>query len=291
MERDLWKCIVASLKSLPRRWAPNGRYSNRDVLAVYFWAVLHHRPTSWACRRCNWPMQAWRRKLPNQSTMSRRLRDPQLDDDMRRVLEHVQRRWPTGRLLLTDGKAFALNRYSRDPDARTGRGTGCYAFGYKLHVIIDDVQHVCGWRLYPMNHSESRASAEIVRDMAQPKARLLVGDAAYDSNPLHAATSRRRIRLIAPRRKPGRGLGHGRLHHPHRLQSIRLTETRDGWMWPMLHTRRGEVERFFSGLVTSAVGVDHLPSWVRRLHRSRLWVAAKLVINAARIARNRCELA
>ena len=70
-----------------------------------------------------------------------------------------------------------------------------------------------------------------------------------------------------------------------------MTEDREGWMWPMLQTRRTEVERFFAGLVTSAVGADHLPTWVRRLHRCRLWIAAKLTINAARIARNHCELA
>ncbi|MBL4699239.1 MAG: hypothetical protein JKX70_10435, partial [Phycisphaerales bacterium] len=90
---------------------------------------------------------------------------------------------------------------------------------------------------------------------------ILVGDAGYSSNQLHAMSASRNIRLIAPRIKPGTGLGN-RKHHRHRLTSARLTEDRGGWMWPMLRSMRSGVERFFSGLVTSCVSAGHLPSWV-----------------------------
>lgn len=291
MERDLWKCIVTTLKSLPRRWPQNGTYHNGQILAVLLWAALHDRPVSWACHRCNWPVQAWRRELPDQSTMSRRMRDPLLLEDLKELLRRVQRKWPAGRLFLTDGKAFAIGRHTTDRDAANGYGGGRYAMGYKLHVVIDDAQHVQGWELHAMNYAESRASATIVSQMPERSGRLLIGDASYDSNPLYDAAAARKMRLVAPRRKPGRKLGHGREQHRDRLHAIIMTEQRRGWMWRFLRDRRTEVERYFAGLVTSGVGAAHLPTWVRRLRRCRLWIGSKLVINAARIARNRSNLA
>ena len=44
-----------------------------DIVVVYLWAVIHDRPTSWACERRNWNgIEVVR--LPSQPTMSRRLR-------------------------------------------------------------------------------------------------------------------------------------------------------------------------------------------------------------------------
>ncbi len=287
MERDLWRCIVAQLKALPRRRPIRGLYDNRQVLALLFWAALHDRPINWACQRKNWPYQAWRRMLPDQSTMSRRLRDPNFDNDIGFVMRRIQKKWKRGRVLLTDGKPYHVNRHSTDPDAHTGYGAGEFMRGYKLHVIINDAQQVQGWAVHPMNTGESRVSAKIVKDMPKSRAKLLLGDAAYDSNPLHEATAQRGIQLVAPRRKPCTGLGKSTKHHPNRLRSIELTECQSGWMWPMLSAKRTEVERFFAGLTSSATGVSSLPSWVRRLHRVRRWLGAKLAINAARIALRR----
>jgi len=104
MERDLWKSIVNALSRAPQRWPRNGCYSNRQILAVFFWAALHDRPISWACRRCNWPSAAWRRALPDQSTMSRRLRESALLGDIDDVRAHLQRTWPPGKRLLVDSE-------------------------------------------------------------------------------------------------------------------------------------------------------------------------------------------
>src|SRR5262245_35877000 len=91
MERELWKLIRWCLRRLPRRWPRGAVYDNREILAVYLWAALHDRPVSWACERASWPMQAWRRALPDQSTMSRRLREPELACDLARLVEIAQR--------------------------------------------------------------------------------------------------------------------------------------------------------------------------------------------------------
>ena len=54
----------------PARFA----FSDEEVVKVYYWAVIHDRPTSWACRRENWPPPLRRRRLPSSATISRRLR-------------------------------------------------------------------------------------------------------------------------------------------------------------------------------------------------------------------------
>lgn len=284
MERDLWKRMVAALKALPRRRGRNCVYHNGQILAVIFWAALHDRPISWACRRSNWPIQAWRRALPDQSTMSRRLRDPGVEEDIAFVLDRLQRAWPAGRILFTDGKPFALRDQTGDADARVGRATGHYAPGYKLHIVIDDAHQVQGWRIYAMNKAESVVSRAIVEQMPATQARLLIADASYDSNPFYNSAKARGIRLIAPRRRPHGGLAHGRQQHPDRLKSIRLTEQSNGPWWPRLRKMRWTIERYFAGMVSSGTGVSHLPTWIRRIHRVRAWIGAKLVINAARIA-------
>lgn len=219
--------------------------------------------------------------------MSRRLRDPNLHDDMQWVVDRIQRDASRGRVLLTDGKAMSLSRFSKDPDSRNGWASQSYSDGYKLHVVIDSMQNLCGWRVYPMNHAESVATTEIVQSLQPGVGRTLVGDAGYDSNRLYAAADEIGIQLYAKRRKQGRGLSTSHKQHPNRLLAIRLIEERRSPVWGKLASVRTEVERFFSSLVTSGVGMPCLPVWARRLHRVRYWVGAKLIVNAARIRNNK----
>jgi len=201
-----------------------------------------------------------------------------LMNDLDWIIARLQRMLPEHRLLLTD--------HTKDPEAITGWASGRYAKGYKLHVVIDGGNRLLGWRVESMNKGETPTCRKIVEGFPrQRRKRIMVGDAGYSSNQLHGMSASRNIRLIAPRARPGTGLG-WRRHHRDRLSSVRLTEDRGGWMWPMLRSMRIGVERYFSGLVTSCVGAGHLPSWVRSLRRTRLWIGAKLAINAARIVRN-----
>jgi hypothetical protein len=291
MERALWKLIVASIRRVPRRCPRNAVYDNRQILAIHMWAALHDRPIDWATKRCNWPPQAWRRVLPDQSTMSRRLRDPLLYLDLRSLVLHLQREIEEGRLLLVDGKPFPMAAGSRDKDAQRGWAFDRVAKGYKLHMITDENQRVVGWDVLPMSEGEPRVAARLIeRTPATYRARFMIGDKNYDSNELHQVTSENGVRLLAERKKPYTELGH-RWHHLNRLRSIWFTEERGGWMWQFLKQYRQEIERYFSGLVCSGVGCSNLPNWVRRLHRVRAWVGAKIAINTARIAKNHAELA
>ena len=169
MERELWKLIVAALKRLPRTRPRNAVYTDSEVLAVLLWAVLHDRPISWACARRHWPPQAWRRRLPDQSTMSRRMRTDATRDQLALVLTHVQASLPHGRLLFTDGKAFSVSDFTSDPDAANGWGTGHMARGYRLHVVIDDAGRVLGWDALPMDKAEMECSRRLVEQMPSPR--------------------------------------------------------------------------------------------------------------------------
>lgn len=295
MERDIWKRLVLAINRLEPTRLRNAVYTDREILAVFFWAALHDRPISWACRRANWPMQAWRRKLPDQSTMSRRLRRPDILELLRRVLSLVQEDGVDATMLaIIDGKALELSEHTRDPDARTGRGVCGYAKGYKLHVLIDDGWRVLAWRVRPLNEAECLVAQDLLRDAARWSSlglaphTIMLADASYDSNRLHLRAATLGVQMIAPRRKPHLGLAGNRTHHPSRLLSVRITEG-DGaaarMMW--IHRERDGIERYFGTLASSGGGLDHLPTWVRRLHRCERWVGAKLIINAARIRHRR----
>jgi len=281
MERGIWNTMMTSLRRVRPRSPVRAAYTNRDVLAVLLFAALHDRPISWACRRSNWPAQAWRRRLPDQSTMSRRLRDPALLDDLRTLIAHVQRDAPSAPVLAVDGKALALRAHTRDPDAANGWGSGSYARGYKLHAIADTAHKLLAFDVHPMNKAECTTARALVDRLPKGKSVMLLGDAAYDSNPLHAACASRGLALLAPRRRPDRPLCTNRRHEPSRLVSIDLLESPSP---PDIFKKRTSIERFFSRLAIAA-GLYALPPWVRRLHRVRAWVAAKLAINAAIIWR------
>lgn len=287
MERDIWTRMMAALRHLPRTRPRNAVYTHAQILAVLVWAAMHDRSISWACQRRNWPMQAWRRALPDQSTMSRRLRHPDTMGVLLTVLMAVQGGGPVGAVLVADGKPLELSEYTRDPDATVGRGAGRMARGYKIHLILDpQAQRVVGHETHGLNAAEPTTAAALVGrpQVPIPRGGLLLGDAAFDSNPLHRATHARGCQLIAPRKAPGTGLG-ARRHHPNRLESIRFTEGQDRQVWDrVLGPQRAAIERFFGAWASFGGGLHGLPPWVRRLHRVRVWVAAKLVINAARIA-------
>lgn len=286
MERELWRWIARGLKRLPRWWPRGAVYDNRVVLAVLVWAALHERSIHWACQRQHWPVQAWRRRLPGQSTMSRRLRDPRVFEDLVKLLAIVQRTLgPVRETLIVDGKPLAVSEFTADPDARKGWGAGRHGIGYKLHALIDQSQRLLAFEIASMNEAECTcARALLVRASSAgliPRGGLLLGDASYDSNPLYHAAAESGLRLIAPRRRPDLGLCANREHHPARLAAIEFTEHDPAWE-PLRKRVRTAVERFFGTLASFGGGLWSLPTWVRRLHRVRVWVAAKVVLNAAR---------
>jgi hypothetical protein len=260
-------------------------YRDAEILAVLLWAALHDRSILWACRRSSWPVQAWRRRLPDQSTMSRRLRRPEVLADLDALVQVLQGEdADESGLVWADGKPLPVGAFSQDPDARRGWGAGMHQLGFKLHALAASARRLIVHEVEPMNTPEALAAAELL-ERARALGRLedkslLLTDASYDTNPLHAASGRAGVQLLAPRRRPGTGLSDGRRHDPGRVLSMTLLEG-DPEIAAWHRVQRMKIEHYFAGLVSGA-RLHALPPWVRTLPRVRVWVAAKIALNAAR---------
>lgn len=275
MERELWKQLYRIVVRLDTFWT-NGFYRVGEIVMVYLWAVVHDRPTAWACDGRHWGVDAPPR-LPSPSTMSRRLRRPAV----RQLLERVEaelagdpRRWWVARM---DSKPLVVGRHSKDPDAQYGHASKGFARGYKLHAIWGGGPLPSVWRIEPMNAGDATVGRELVQKL--PGEGYVVGDNQYDSNPLHQAASPQHQIIARQKRPASRALGHRR-HHPARLRALELIGKPFGRA--LLHYR-DQIERDFGNLTSFAAGLGPLPSWVRRLHRVFLWVQTKLLLNAIRI--------
>lgn len=286
MERKLWKSLYKAAKALDSdpgaRPHPGDRrrepvFSDRIIVLVYLWAVIHDRPTDWACQRRHWPDRLMPRPLPSQPTMSRRLRTAAVRRLLNALLRHLHgpgRPWWVRAL---DSKPLPVGLCSKDPDARWGRSSGGWFRGYRLHVIWGGGCVPDAWEVLPADRGEPTTARLLVQRCGGWG--YLVGDSNYDSNPLHEAAARRGFQVIAPPKKKDRGLGHRR----HRAARVHALEVLRRPFGEALYACRGAIERSFGQLTTFGGGLGPLPNWVRRHWRVRLWVQAKLVINAARI--------
>jgi len=226
MEGELWPGLYRLIReeASKRPRAARVQFSDACILEVYLWSVIHDRPVSWACNPENWPPQHLReRELPSCATMSVRLRTLSLLLLMQSVQDRL-RELPAALALVRqlDSKPLVVGGYSKDRDAAWGQATAAsQSRGYKLFcgwgaAVVPDA-----WTLGPMNYSDPEAGVELV-----PKLQgcaYVLGDANHDSNPLHAACASCGIQLVAPRKKPGTGLGH-RTHEAGRLRSIEMLE-------------------------------------------------------------------
>jgi hypothetical protein len=280
MEYQLWKAVVAVVATLDDPPGPTSQTFRDDrIVAVYYWAVVHDRPVSWAVGRRNWPPHGRRDPLPSASTMSRRLGSPSVT----RLLAAVERRVtaPTGDALVwvIDGQPLPIGGASGDRHAGYGRAARGKAKGYKLHVLRDRAGGIAAWRLAPMNTDERVMAARMLR-RADIRGYILA-DANYDANPLHAICDALGNRQLLTRRRggPGTGFGHRR-QEPGRVRCIdRVESPFPAFAADLLH-QRGEVERGFANLTNWGGGLGPLPAWVRTYPRVHRWVQAKLALNA-----------
>jgi IS5 family transposase len=273
MERELWLQLYRIVVSLDRfDW--RGRYRASDILLVFLWAVVHDRPTIWACQAKNWSTVP--RHLPTQPTMSRRLRSSvvqQLLSAVEAKLGADAHGWWVCRI---DSKPLVVGCYSKDRDAKWGRAGSGYARGYKLHLVLGPGRVPVRWCIASMNEGDARVALRLID--ALPGGGYLVGDKQYDSNPLHAHAAVRGFQIVAQQKRASQQLGH-RPHHPARLRSLDLVQTPFG---RALLEFRGSIERHLGTLTCSSAGLGPLPAWVRWPHRVYLWVQAKLILYAVR---------
>jgi len=250
-----------------------GNFFDFEIVGVYLWAVVHDRPTSWACNARNWPKDLRNQRLPSQSTMSRRMGTTEVQRLMAAMEGSLLRLQGHGWVKVVDGKPLIVGTHSKDPDSEWGRAGHGYGKGYKLHAIFGDGPLPWQWELTPLNVGEPEVAARLTP--ALPRGGYLLGDKQYDSNPLHDVALANGYQLVAERKRPGTDLGH-RHHSSGRLRSIELLRNDFG---KALYQCRDDVERRFAWLTNHGGGLAPLPNWVRRLSRVRSWVQAKLIIH------------
>lgn len=284
MERELWSRLYHLLRQCDADIRQKDvRYQPGIILMVYFWAVLHDRPVSWACDPRNWDTPLRPGWLPAPATMSRRLRSLAVAVLLRSIEEKLRATRPADLIRVIDGKPLVVGGLSHDPDARCGHGAGKIAKGYKLDAVWAGRPVPEAWTVVPMNVNETVPAPALIAAAGSVGEGYLLGDSQYDSSALYDAAAAAGLRLLAPRKNPEAGISPGHYQAPDRLRAIdtlRRPFGRD------LMAHRSAVERDFGNATSFAGGLAPLPAWVRRSHRVHLWVWAKLIINGVRIVEN-----
>lgn len=287
MDGKLWATVYQTAMQIDHpKTSSRATYSDQEIVLVILRASYEEQSISWACRPENWEGFDGPKQLPSQPTVSRRSRTPQVQMLLDAVEAWLRRSVPdTDLVVAVDGRPLLISPFSKDPDARWGYGIKGLGFGYKLHAVWGQGAVPLAWSVQPLNREESVVAAEglVPRLPASSRKRYLVGDPAFDTNRMHAATAARSFQLLSPPKRPGKGLGH-RPHHPARLQGLRLLQSPYG---QRLYRQRGKIERQFGNATMRAEGLGSLPAHVRRLSRVRRYVQAKLILNGFRILANR----
>jgi len=305
MEHELWFELSKAVCEVSAEWREPARFNHPTavIARVHLWAALHDRPISWACDPRNWDAQKRPRPLPDQSTVSRRMRragsrgfEAFFDALAKRLagransLELVKR---------IDGKSLPVAAHSKDRNAAWGRGTGGLARGYKLHAMwCGNAVFPLDWAITPLDVDETRIAARFFKRL--DGAGYVLGDKRYDASGLYPRAAGVAHQLVAPRAKRGAknndgrrsrgGFGHrAACRSAGRVRCVEMLEPPANLnaFGRSLHQSRGQIERDFGNMVSFGGGLSGLPAWVRRPWRVRMWVYAKLMINATRITRLR----
>jgi hypothetical protein len=288
MELELWADLSQAICDVQRRvkTRPNDTYPTALIFRVHLWSALHDRPTRWACEAKNWTHQTRPPVLPDQSTMSRRMRRKDFEPFLKQMHQRLNGKTVPSLLKIADGKPLELPNHTTDRDAAWGRGVSRNAVGYKLHAICSGNPLPDAFAITPLNVCEKQMAHRLIRRVKGTG--YCLGDGHYDASWLFDVCAHHGHQLLCPRAKPGTGIGH-HYQSPRRLRSIQLLEPPGGIgdFGRSLYSLRTDAERQFSQMVSFGGGLMALPPWVRRIWRVRNWVWAKLLINGSRIRLNR----
>jgi len=277
MDSHGWHVVYQTIRAADREIPRSGRrpaYSDVLIVSMYIWSVLHDRPLCWACGRSHYGSCFRPRRLPSISQFCRRIQTQRCELILQRVherLAHID--WATD-LSFIDGRALIVGAHSKDPHAQSGPWGKQMARGYKLHAWSAEDGRIPVWSVMPLNVSEKRVAAEMLRYRLTDG--FVLADAGYDSGTLYDQIETDGGQLLTPLPKnAGKG---------HRPQSA--SRNRAAWAWTglagYLYRTRVTAERTFAHLSAYGGGLAPLPAWVRTLPRVRRWIGAKLIIYHAR---------
>jgi hypothetical protein len=255
------------------------QYSGRTIILMHLWSVMRRKPRQWICRPCNLPKAFHDESIPGRSQYGRRLNSPPIRAmlaELEAYLNGVDETSMLGCWFL-DAKPLVVSPYSKDKAARWGWAYDGKARGYKLFAMSDLDGRVAAWQIRSMNEAESVVARTLIEQADRPG--YVIGDSAYDSGPLHMLTEVRDLQLIAPRKQPRGNIG-VRARQPNRLHSIAMLETFNNGFGSAMYAQRTSIERMFSRMASSRVGLDHLPSFIRTHQRVDLWVQGAIILYA-----------
>jgi IS5 family transposase len=286
MERELWPVLYRAAREAGADFRQKYVQIPGWVLVVtMLWAALHDRPVSWACDEANWRTTRLRpARLPSPATMSRRIDTVAVGLLWRAIEQRFRDRSAQHPALIAvlDGKPLPVGGATKDPDARYGRAAGTMAKGYKLHAVWAKRALPEAWEVTPMNTSEVTVARRLLPQLSAGG--YLLTDGNYDGNDLFDRAYERGYQMLTPAPSWGTGRGH-RYHSPHRWRSIHLM--RRTTFGPSVFRCRIAAEQAYGNATSFGGGLAPLPAWVRGRDRVRTWVWAKLLINGARIVRNK----
>src|SRR5580658_10158486 len=292
MELEFWTELSQAICDVQRAFRHNLRdtHPTARIVRVHLWATLHDRPTVWACDRKSWKQGTCPEELPDQSTMSRRMRRDDFHDFLQAMQQRINGKTQEHFVKIVDGKPLEIPNHTGDPDARWGRGVSRQSVGYKLHAICSGNPMPYAFAITALNVCEKQMACRMIKRVKG--CGYLLADGHYDASWLYDLCRHHNHVLVSPRPKPGTGIGH-HYQSPQRLRSIQLLEPPTGInrFGASLYRNRTLIERQFSQMTCFGGGLSPLPSWVRRIWRVRNWVWAKLLINAARIRIQRSSAA
>jgi hypothetical protein len=288
MEAKLYRALyrlVYATPHAPRR--PREQYTDRWVVLIYLWSVLHDRRASWACRPESWRGVELDGPLISQSRLSRRLRTVgvlQLVERLLAAASELAGNADTGGepplVKQIDSKPMTVGAYSKDADAKRGRlADGQFAKGYRLHAVTHGraVRH---WTLLPLNEHDSAAAPRLLPRLEGGG--YVAADNAYDSNECHALAAAANHQLVAPPRECNKGVRDAKHNGPQRLRGLDLVDSplEACGVTPAfgqeLYNCRQRIESCFGGLTFAGLGA--LPPWVRGPRRVALWTAGKILV-------------
>jgi len=292
MDRELWIVVYSAIKRAARRVGCAGRtptYPNWLIVAMYVWGNWHDRPLSWCCDRAHYGSLLRPRRLPSVSQFTRRIKSAECDAILQSVHNQLSQRGLVTDLGYIDGKPLLVSPVSKDRDARSGRISGGFGKGYKLHAFVNDRRRIVVWSVQTLNIAEQTVAAELLDHLPplSPDA-LVMMDSNYDSAPLHKRAEHKGIALFNALKGQDRVGAEG--HHPVTLKQMGASRRELVETWkqrPQLTRwmikRRDEIESVLGVLVCTAGGLTCLPPWVRTKPRVRRWVGTKIILYNARL--------
>jgi hypothetical protein len=279
MERELWPPLYRLLREVGKDFRQKDvTYQPWVLAAVLLWAALHDRTIRWACQPRHWSTTTLKpAQIPSASTLSRRLYSVGVGLFLRALEQRLRGEGDPGLVAILDGKPLPVSRLSKDHDAKVGRGAGGLARGYKLHAVWAGRPMPEAWDVTPLNVHETQVASQMLGQLGHTG--YLLADGNYDSGPLADAAMQGGYQLVTP--LPANA---GRGHRRQSAARLRNLDLLAGEFGKELYRQREAIERAFGNASSFAGGLGPLPAWIRRLHRVRTWVWAKLLINGVRLS-------